>query len=118
MDACKKYRIVIKIGTSSICDENTFVPKLSNLSLLVETIAQLREMGHQVIMVTSGAVGIGLRQLKQAKKPKHLSQIQAVAAVGQGRLMALYESLFSHHDIPIAQILLTRDNLAEVCRFS
>ncbi|KAJ3275233.1 hypothetical protein HDV01_000960 [Terramyces sp. JEL0728] len=71
-----KLTIVIKLGTSSICDEKTFIPKLSNLSLLVETIAQLREEGHRVVLVSSGAVGMGLRRLKLSKRPKHLSQIQ------------------------------------------
>jgi glutamate 5-kinase len=106
-------RIVIKIGTSSICDENTFVPKLSNLSLLVETVVDLQKQGHLPILVTSGAVGMGLLQLNLSKRPKHISQVQAVAAVGQGRLMALYDNLFSNFNVSIAQILITRDNLAE-----
>ncbi|KAJ3322558.1 hypothetical protein HDV06_002935 [Boothiomyces sp. JEL0866] len=108
-----KLTIVIKLGTSSICDEKTFIPKLSNLSLLVETIAQLREEGHRVVLVSSGAVGMGLRRLKLAKRPKHLSQVQAAAAVGQGRLIALYDSLFAQFHLPIAQILLSRDNLCD-----
>ncbi|KAJ1336644.1 glutamate 5-kinase [Batrachochytrium salamandrivorans] len=109
----KSMTIVIKLGTSSICDEKTFMPKLANLSLLVETIVKLRSLGHSVLVVSSGAVGVGLRKLGLSKKPKHLSQIQAIAAVGQGGLMALYDTLFSQFGIPIAQILLTRDNLAE-----
>ncbi|KAL2916073.1 Glutamate 5-kinase [Polyrhizophydium stewartii] len=109
--------IVIKLGTSSICDEKTFMPKLANLSLLVETVVRLRSLGHHVLLVSSGAVGVGLRRLGLPKRPKHLSQAQAVAAVGQGRLMALYDSLFSQFDVPIAQILLTRDNLAERAQY-
>ncbi|KAJ3309685.1 hypothetical protein HDU76_003543 [Blyttiomyces sp. JEL0837] len=105
--------LVIKLGTSSICDEKTFFPKLSNLSLLVETCVKLRAMGHQVVIVSSGAVGVGLKRLNLERRPKHLPQVQAVAAVGQGRLMALYDDLFGRFDIPIAQILLTRDTLAE-----
>jgi glutamate 5-kinase len=112
----KPKTIVIKLGTSSICDEKTFIPKLSNLSQLVETIVELRDHGHKVILVSSGAVGVGLRRLTLKKRPKHLNQVQAVAAVGQGRLMALYDSLFSQFEIPIGQILLTRDNLCEVTR--
>ncbi|KAJ3190119.1 hypothetical protein HDU85_000410 [Gaertneriomyces sp. JEL0708] len=108
-----KHTIVIKLGTSSICDEGTYLPKLSNLSLLVETIVQLRNTGHQVIIVSSGAVGVGLRRLGLDKRPKHLPGVQAVAAVGQGRLMALYDQLFQLFDVPIAQVLLTRDNLAD-----
>ncbi|XJO78342.1 hypothetical protein BDV3_002800 [Batrachochytrium dendrobatidis] len=109
----RSLTLVIKLGTSSICDEQTFKPKLANLSLLVETVVALRSLGHNVMIVSSGAVGVGLRRLALLKKPKHLSQVQAVAAVGQGRLMALYDTLFSQFEVPIAQILLTRDNLAE-----
>ncbi len=68
--------IVIKIGTSSICDEHTFIPRLSNLSNLVETVVSLKAQGHQVVLVSSGAVGVGLRRLSWSKKPKHLAQIQ------------------------------------------
>lgn len=68
--------IVLKIGTSTICDEKTFIPKLSNLSLLVEAIVGLRNRGHQVILVSSGAVGVGLRRLSLSKRPKHLAQVQ------------------------------------------
>jgi glutamate 5-kinase len=80
----------------------------------VESVVKLRELGNKVVIVSSGAVGTGLRRLGLPKKPKHLSALQAVAAVGQGRLMALYDTLFAPFNIPIAQILLTRDNLSEV----
>ena len=106
-------KIVIKIGTSSICDESKFTPKLSNISALVEVIVTLREMGHSVMLVSSGAVGFGLLRLQLLTKPKILSQIQAAAAIGQGRLMALYDSLFAQFQVPIAQVLLTRDTLAD-----
>ncbi|KAJ3158423.1 hypothetical protein HDU86_002892 [Geranomyces michiganensis] len=105
--------IVIKLGTSSICDEETFDPKLSTLSLLVETIVWLRKRGHAVVIVSSGAVGTGLRRLGMSKRPKSLEERQAVAAVGQGRLMALYDELFGHFGVAIAQVLLTRDCFAE-----
>ncbi|GBC07939.1 hypothetical protein RclHR1_00780019 [Rhizophagus clarus] len=106
--------IVIKLGTSSICDEETNLPLLSNLSLMVETIVKLRSLGHRVVLVSSGAIGVGLRRLSMAKKPKKLSAIQAVAAVGQGRLMRMYDDLFSQLNQPIAQILLTRHDLSHV----
>jgi glutamate 5-kinase len=81
----KRYTIVIKLGTSSICDEYSYIPKLSNLALLVETVVKLRELGHKVMLVSSGAIGMGLLQLRMEKKPKKLSNLQAVAAVGQGK---------------------------------
>ncbi|CAG8480617.1 7961_t:CDS:2 [Ambispora leptoticha] len=105
--------IVIKLGTSSICEEETHLPLLSNLSLLIETIVKLRKLGHRVVLVTSGAIGVGLRRLNMEKKPKKLSAIQAVAAVGQGRLMRMYDDLFSQLNQPIAQILLTRNDIAD-----
>lgn len=106
-------KIVLKIGTSSICDEKSHFPKLSILSNLVETIIHLKSLGHHIVLVTSGAVGTGLKRLNLDKRPKHLPQVQAVAAVGQGRLMALYDHLFDQFNQPIAQILLTRNDLAQ-----
>ncbi|RIA94043.1 glutamate 5-kinase [Glomus cerebriforme] len=80
---------------------------------MVETIVKLRSLGHRVVLVTSGAIGVGLRRLNMDKKPKKLSAIQAVAAVGQGRLMRMYDDLFSQLNQPIAQILLTRHDLSD-----
>ncbi|KAF9918566.1 hypothetical protein FBU30_000136 [Linnemannia zychae] len=105
--------IVIKLGTSSICDEITHFPLLSTLSLIVETILKLKAQGHRVVLVTSGAIGVGLRRLNLASKPKVLAQVQAIAAVGQGRLMSLYDDLFSQFNQPIAQILLTKNDIAD-----
>ncbi|KAI8375668.1 glutamate 5-kinase [Choanephora cucurbitarum] len=105
--------IVIKIGTSSICNEVTHFPLLSNLSALVESVLSLRSQGHRVVLVTSAAVGTGLRRLNMSEKPSKLSARQAVAAVGQGRLMALYDDLFGQFHQPVAQILLTKNDLAD-----
>ncbi|RHZ80631.1 hypothetical protein Glove_134g257 [Diversispora epigaea] len=109
----QRSTIVIKLGTSSICEEETNLPLLSNLSLMVETVIKLRSLGHRVVLVTSGAIGVGLRRLEMDKKPKKLASIQALAAVGQGRLMRMYDDLFSQLNQPIAQILLTRHDLAD-----
>ncbi|KAJ5815275.1 hypothetical protein N7474_007052 [Penicillium riverlandense] len=105
--------IVIKLGTSSIVDEVTHEPILSILTLIVETVAQLRKDGHKVVLVSSGAIGVGLRRMDMEKKPKHLPRIQALAAVGQCRLMSLWDNLFSHLWVPVAQILLTRNDIAD-----
>ncbi|CAG8504106.1 9503_t:CDS:2 [Paraglomus brasilianum] len=104
---------VIKLGTSSICDVETHLPLLSNLSLMVETVVKLRSAGHRVVLVTSGAIGVGLRRLNMPKKPRRLAAIQAVAAVGQGRLMRMYDDLFNQLNQPIAQILLTKNDIAD-----
>ncbi|KAJ2471242.1 Glutamate 5-kinase [Coemansia sp. RSA 2322] len=109
----KSLTIVLKLGTSSICDPVTHMPMLANLSLMVETIVKLKELGHRVVLVSSGAVGIGLRRLNIPVKPKELAVIQAIAAVGQGRLMALYDDLFGQLAQPVAQVLLTRNDLSQ-----
>ena len=64
------------IGTSSIVDENTHEPILSILTLIVETAAKLLKDGHKVIIVSSGAIGVGLRRMDVEKRPKHLPRIQ------------------------------------------
>ncbi|KAL1873968.1 hypothetical protein VTK73DRAFT_669 [Phialemonium thermophilum] len=109
--------IVIKLGTSSIVDEKTHEPILSILTLIVETAVRLRKDGHRVIIVSSGAIGVGLQRMELAKRPKHLSKLQALAAIGQCRLMSLWDSLFGHLRQPIAQILLTRNDIADRTRY-
>lgn len=108
------YTFYIYTGTSSIVDEKTHEPVLSNLTLIVETAVKLRKDGHKVIIVSSGAIGVGLQRMDVDKKPKHLSKLQALAAIGQCRLMSLWDSLFAHLRQPIAQILLTRNDIADV----
>ncbi|KAI8339218.1 glutamate 5-kinase [Chlamydoabsidia padenii] len=104
--------IVIKVGTSSICDEKTHYPLLGNLSRIVETIVLLKELNHRVVLVTSAAVGTGLRRLNLKEKPKRQSLVQAIAAVGQGRLMSMYDDLFGRFNQTVAQLLLTKNDLA------
>jgi len=65
-------------GTSSICDETSHEPLLSTLSLIVETSVRLRREGHRVIIVSSGAIGIGLRRMDMEKKPKRLATVQVI----------------------------------------
>ncbi|KAJ3327555.1 hypothetical protein HDU93_001882, partial [Gonapodya sp. JEL0774] len=105
--------LVFKVGTSSIVDEKTHRPRLAALSQLVETCVKLKDTGHRVVVVSSGAVGTGLKRLGLERRPKGMGGKQAVAAVGQGRLMALYDDLFGQFDQPIGQVLLTRNDLAD-----
>ncbi|KAK9447661.1 Aspartate/glutamate/uridylate kinase [Limtongia smithiae] len=109
----KPLTIVIKLGTSSICDENTHEPRIANMSLIVETAVQLRRDGHRVIIVSSAAIAMGLKRLDIHKRPKHLATVQAIAAVGQCRLIALWDELFRQLNQPVAQILLTRNDIAD-----
>ncbi|PFH53564.1 hypothetical protein AMATHDRAFT_54750 [Amanita thiersii Skay4041] len=109
--------IVIKLGTSSIVHETTHQPLLSTLSSVVETVVKLRVQGHKVVLVSSGAIGVGLKRMDIATKPKSLSGKQALAAIGQGRLIALWDNLFSQLEQPIAQILLTRGDISDRTRY-
>ncbi|KAF2662695.1 glutamate 5-kinase-like protein [Lophiostoma macrostomum CBS 122681] len=109
----KQLTIVIKLGTSSIVDEKTHQPLLSILSLIVETAVKLHQDGHRVVLVSSGAIGVGLRRMDLDRRPKHLPKVQALAAIGQCRLMSLWDQLFGHVRQPIAQILLTRNDIAD-----
>jgi glutamate 5-kinase len=109
--------IVVKIGTSSLTRPNSGELALSTIASLVETLCQIRQQGHYVVLVSSGAVGVGCRRLGIAARPKSLAMKQAVAAVGQGRLMRVYDDLFSSLNQPIAQVLLTRSDLVQRSRY-
>jgi len=118
--------MVIKLGTSSILSEQNLQPRLGLLANLVETCVALRALGHKVVLVSSGAIGMGMRRMslldgdlrgRWGKKPKALNEKQALAAIGQGHLIALWDSLFSRLNQPIAQILLTRGDLADRSRY-
>ncbi len=105
--------IVVKIGTSSLAQPETGKLALSTIAALVETLTELRQLGYHVVLVSSGAVGVGCSRLKLTEKPKKIAIKQAVAAVGQGRLIRVYDDLFTCLNQPIAQILLTRRELIE-----
>ncbi|MCJ1249944.1 hypothetical protein MMC30_007170 [Trapelia coarctata] len=113
MKGQKHLTIVIKLGSSSIVDENSHEPLLSILSLIVETAVKLRKDGHRVVIVSSGAIAMGMRKMDVEKRPKDLSSVQALAAVGQCQLIALWDNLFSQLRQPAAQILLTRNDIAD-----
>ena len=90
---------------------------MATLGRLVETLCQLQRSGHQVILVSSGAVGVGCARLGITQRPKTIALKQAVAAVGQGRLMRMYDDFFTALTQPIAQVLLTRSDLAQRSRY-
>lgn len=109
--------LVIKIGTSSLTHAETGLLSISTIAALVETLSQLRRRGHRVILVSSGAVGVGCARLGMTERPKAIATKQAVAAVGQGRLMRVYDDLFTTLQQPIAQVLLTRSDLVQRSRY-
>ncbi|MGF1498038.1 MAG: glutamate 5-kinase [Elainellaceae cyanobacterium] len=109
--------LVVKIGTSSLTQPDTGHLALSTIASLVETLSQLRQQGHAVVLVSSGAVGVGCARLGLTERPKAMAMKQAVAAVGQGRLMRVYDDLFTTLQQPIAQVLLTRTDLVQRSRY-
>ncbi len=108
-------RIVVKLGTNVIMRPDGKVA-LGLLCGLVEQIAALRAQELEVLVVSSGAVGLGAERLGLADRPVALEQIQACAAVGQSRLMALYEDAFDRLGCRIAQVLLTEDDFRDPLR--
>jgi glutamate 5-kinase len=86
-------------------------PDLAQLEQLVAQVAALRKAGKEIVLVTSGAVGAGMGALGYEKRPAELAELQACAAVGQSQLMTIYEKLFAVHDLHVAQVLLTHDDL-------
>jgi glutamate 5-kinase len=109
--------IVVKIGTSSLTQPETGQLALSTIATLAETLSHLRRQGYRVILVSSGAVGVGCARLGLTERPKAIALKQAIAAVGQGRLMRVYDDLFTTLQQPIAQVLLTRSDLVQRSRY-
>src|ERR1051325_3507128 len=103
-------RLVVKLGTGVLTDSRK-QPDPAQLEQLVAQIAAQRQDGRDVVVVTSGAVGAGMGVLGYEKRPGGLAELQACAAVGQPRLMAIYEKLFAQHGLHAAQVLLTHEDL-------
>ena len=109
-------RIVIKVGTSMLTTAKDHF-SLSRVNHLINQIARLRLKGKQIIVVSSGAIACGMDTLKLSLRPKTLPELQACAAIGQGKLMKAYEDAASKHGFHTAQILLTRDSLDDRVRY-
>ncbi|NJM68995.1 MAG: glutamate 5-kinase [Scytonema sp. RU_4_4] len=109
--------IVVKIGTSSLTQPETGQLALSTIATLAETLSHLARQGYRVVLVSSGAVGVGCGRLGLTERPKAIALKQAVAAVGQGRLIRVYDDLFTTLQQPIAQVLLTRSDLVQRSRY-
>lgn len=109
-------RIVVKIGSSSLAYP-TGEPNDQQMKILVSQLSKLKERGLEVVLVTSGAIGVGFHQLGYKKRPKTIQEKQAAAAVGQGILMNKYESFFGEYGVLVGQILLTKEDFASRKRF-
>jgi len=111
---CK--RVVIKIGSRIIASRGIGLNK-SRIERIAEEIALLKERGIECVIVSSGAILAGMEKLGLKERPRSMPLKQAAAAAGQSQLMWLYEKTFKKHRIPVAQILLTGDDLADRKRF-
>jgi len=103
-------RIVVKLGTGVLTDSRKLIDP-AQLEQIVAQVAALRKAGKEVVVVTSGAVGAGMGALGFESRPTDLSEKQACAAVGQTRLMGVYEKMFAAHGLNVGQVLLTHDDL-------
>lgn len=103
-------RIVVKVGTSTLTHQ-TGKTNIARMAQLVSVLADLHNMGHEVVLVSSGAIGIGSTKLGLLSKPTTTKGLQAAAAVGQGELMFLYDKFFSEFGVVVSQLLFTSDIL-------
>ena len=104
--------IIVKVGTSTLTYDSGYL-NLKNMETLVRTLSDLSGQGYRMILVTSGAIAVGTETLGLPERPHALRMKQAAAAVGQCRMMHIYDKLFSEYNRSIAQILLTGDDVEE-----
>jgi glutamate 5-kinase len=102
-----KKRVVIKLGTSTLAHK-TGKLNIRRMTNLVRVISDLHNSGREIIMVSSGAVGLGAGKLGLPEKPKDTKMKQAVAAIGQCELMHVYDDMFAKYSVTVGQILLTK----------
>lgn len=112
----KQQRVVIKIGSSSLTSRHGEI-SLKKLEKLADEIVTLKDAGHEVVLVSSGAVAAGYRKLGCLERPQTLPEKQAAASIGQGLLMESYSKLFLSHGYVASQILITRSDFLDEDRY-
>jgi glutamate 5-kinase len=112
----KVRRVVVKVGSSILASQDRGLHR-TVFSHLAREISALKHQGYEMILVSSGAIAAGMEKLGFQSRPQTITQKQAAAAVGQSRLMNVYESYFSRHHQTVAQVLLTHDDLSHRKRF-
>ena len=112
----KSRRIVVKFGSGILAHPSGFGLDEVQFEQLTYAMSGLRSAGHEVIVVSSGAVAAGGMAFGMVKRPEDTATLQACAAVGQTRLMQRYETLFSRHGLLVAQLLLTNEDLQQPTR--
>lgn len=110
IDVSSKKRIVLKLGTSTLTHK-TGKLNIRRMTNLVRILSDLHNAGKELLLVSSGAVGMGVGKLNLPERPKDTPSKQAAAAVGQCELMHIYDDMFSKYNVTVAQILLTRATL-------
>ncbi|MDO4321601.1 MAG: glutamate 5-kinase [Lachnospiraceae bacterium] len=108
-----KKRIVIKIGSSSITHSATGALNLTKLEILVRELCDIKNMGKDVILVSSGAIAVGRQAIGFHHRPKNVAEKQACAAIGQAQLMMIYQKLFSEYGHQAAQVLMTKNTMLD-----
>ncbi len=112
----KVRRIVVKVGSSILASIEKGL-HYEVFSRLTKEISDLKRQGYEIVLVSSGAIAAGMEKLGYKTRPQAITQKQATAAVGQTRLMNIYENYFSHFQQMVAQVLLTHDDLSHRRRF-
>lgn len=110
-DIRKSKRIVVKVGTSTLTYSNDKT-NLQVMDRLARVLSDLQNQGMEIVLVSSGAMGMAVGKLGLSEKPKEITKRQAIAAVGQCELMYLYDKLFSEYNTTVAQILVTGEDIA------
>ena len=108
-----KKRVVIKIGSSSLMHPETGRLDLIKLEILVRELADLKNQGKDVVLVSSGAIMVGRNTLGFQERPQKTSEKQACASVGQAKLMMIYQKLFSEYNQVCSQILITKNTMVD-----
>lgn len=113
----KTKRIVIKVGTSTLTHESGKL-NLERIEQLVRVISNIKNMGHEVILVSSGAIGVGAGKVGLKEKPESVRMKQALAAIGQASLVSIYDKIFKEYGYSTGQVLLTKFILDEETRYN
>ena len=108
-------RVVVKVGTSTLAHPTGHI-NIRLVESLCKTLADLQNAGHQILLVSSGAIGMGVGKLKLPGRPADMASKQAAAAVGQCELMYTYDKLFTEYNHTVAQVLLTGADVEDKTR--
>ena len=108
-------KITVKVGTSTLT-HSTGKLDIRRVETLCKVLSDIKNAGHEVVLVSSGAIGMGVGKLNLSERPEDMPGKQAAAAVGQCELMYVYDKLFAEYNHTVAQILLTREDLEDETR--